>query len=136
MQSRSAPTQQVTVAPGTQGAVAGLGALTQKISELLAKTKDAKLRKTQKSAFSKAKKEYGQYRKKAMANLKAENKEIKKRESAKIKKLPTKDRVAARKKLKEALKERTDKLKKQLPGKVSSPGELRNLMGRFRTLKV
>ena len=136
MQSRNAPTQQVTVAPGTRGAVAGLGDLSAKIGELLAKTKQAKQRKTQKSAFTKAKKEYSQYRKKAMANLKAENKEIRKRESAKIKKMPTKDRAAARKKLTAALKERTNELKKQLPSKVVSPGQLRNLMGKFRTLKV
>ena len=68
--------------------------------------------------------------------MKAQNKDIKKREAAKIKKLPVKQRPAARKKLNEALKQREDKVKKELPSKVQTPGQLRNLMGAFRTLKV
>ena len=59
-----------------------------------------------------------------------------KREAAKIKKLPAKQRPAARKKLKEVLKAREDKVKKQLPTKIETPGQLRQLMTSFRTLKV
>ena len=71
-----------------------------------------------------------------MANLRDENKAIKKRESAKIKRLPVKERPAARKKLTQMLKERMARLKKKLPGRVGSAGQLKNLMAAFRTLKV
>ena len=71
-----------------------------------------------------------------MANLRDENKAIKKRESAKIKRLPVKQRPAARKKLTQMLKERMARLKKKLPGRVGSAGQLKNLMAAFRTLKV
>ena len=39
-------------------------------------------------------------------------------------------------KLKEALKQRLDRVKQRLPGKVQTSGQLRNLMASFRTLKV
>jgi Tfp pilus assembly protein PilO len=71
-----------------------------------------------------------------MDNVKKQNKEIKKREDVKIKKLPVKQRSAARKKLKEALKLRLDKVRKQLPSKIETPGQLKGLMSAFRTLKV
>ena len=113
-----------------------MSGLASKIDELLRNQRAAKQRKKAKSAFAEAKRQYSAYRKKALANLKQENAAIKKRESEKIKRMPKKDRVAARKRLREALKARTDKLKKKLPGKVSTPGEMRNLMSSFRTLKV
>ena len=71
-----------------------------------------------------------------MANMKEENKKIKARENEKIKRMPVKERTAARKKLKDALKKRLDRVKQELPGRVSTPSELNSLMKRFRTLKV
>jgi hypothetical protein len=129
-----APTQQVTVAASRPAA--NLGGLSSKIDELLRASKESKRKGKQKSAYAAAKKQYKEYRKKALANVKAQNKDIKKREAAKIKKLPVKQRPAARKKLKDALKQREDKVKKELPSKVQTPGQLRSLMGAFRTLKV
>ena len=131
-----APTQQVTVNPTLQAGGSGLGGLAAKIEEMLRNQRGAKARKAQKSALSGAKKQYSQYRKKAMSNLKDDNKAIKKRESAKIKRLPVKERAAARKKLAQMLKERVARLKKKLPGRVGSAGQLKNLMAAFRTLKV
>ena len=136
MQSRSAPTQQVTVPTTIHSATTGLGAISSKIDQLLRSTKEARVKKKQKSAFAGAKKQYRDFRKRAMANLKNENKEIRKREIDKIKRLPVKQRAAAKKKLKEALKARLDKLKRDFPSKVSTPGELRNLMSKMKTVKV
>jgi len=133
---RVAPSQQVSVNPVLQGGQSGMGGLASKIDELLRNQRTAKLKKTQKKAYGGAKKQYREYRKKAVANIKSQNKEIKKRESARIKKLPAKQRAAARKKLKEVLKQREDKVKKQLPAKIETPGQLRQLMTSFRTLKV
>jgi len=131
-----APTQQVTVTATQQSGASGLSGLSAKIDELLRASKESKRKGKQKSAYTAAKKEYKAYRKKVLANVKAQNKDIKKREAAKIKKLPVKQRPAARKKLKEALKARADKVKTELPSKVQTPGQLRNLMTAFRTLKV
>ena len=133
---RVAPTQQVTVNPTLQAGGQGMGGLASKIDELLRNQRTAKLRKAQKAAFSGAKKQYAQYRKQAVANLKKQNSAIKKRETARINKLPKKQRPAARKKLRETLKQRVDSLKKKLPGRVSTPAELKSLMKTFRTLKV
>ena len=131
-----APTQQVTVTPTQQSSAAGMGGLSAKIDELLRRSKEGKQKTKNRSAYTAAKKEYQAYRKKAMNNVKAENKAIRKRESEKIKKLPVKQRVAARKKLKAALKAREDKVKQRLPSKVQTPGQLRGLMSAFRVLKV
>ena len=68
--------------------------------------------------------------------LKQENKTIRKREAAKIKKLPAKQRSQARKRLKEALKKREAQLQAKLPSKIQTPGHLRSLLSAFRTLKV
>ena len=133
---RVAPSQQVSVNPVLQGGQSGMSGLASKIDELLRSQKASKLKKAQAKAYSGAKKQYREYRKKAVANIKAQNKEIKKRENAKIKKLPVKQRAAARKKLKEVLKARENKVKKQLPSKIDTPGQLRQLMASFRTLKV
>jgi hypothetical protein len=131
-----APTQQVTVTPTQQSGAVGLSGLSAKIDELLRASKESKRKGKQKSAYAAAKKQYKAYRKKALANVKAQNTDIRKREVAKINKLPVKQRSAARKKLKEALKARADKVKTELPSKVQTPGQLRNLMTAFRTLKV
>ena len=133
-----APTQQstVTVTPTMQSSAAGMGNLSAKIDELLRRSKESKRKGKAKSALSGAKKQYRAYRKKALANVKNENKDIKKREAAKINKLPKAQRAAARKKLKDALKQRLDRVKQRLPGKVQTSGQLRNLMASFRTLKV
>jgi hypothetical protein len=131
-----APTQQVTVTPTQQSTSSGMSGLAGKIDELLRNQRDAKRKTAKKKAYSSAKKTYKSYRKKAMDNVKKENKEIKKRETAKIKKLPAKQRAAARKTLKEALKQRVDKVRKQLPTKIETSGQLKGLMSAFRTLKV
>jgi hypothetical protein len=119
-----------------QSSAAGMGNLSAKIDELLRRSKESKRKGKAKSALSGAKKQYRAYRKKALANVKNENKDIKKREAAKINKLPKAQRAAARKKLKDALKQRLDRVKQRLPGKVQTSGQLRNLMASFRTLKV
>ena len=75
-------------------------------------------------------------RTKRINQVKTENKDIRKREAAKIKKLPVKDRAAARKKLTAALKARVEKVKKEIPSKVQTPGQLSNLIRGIRTLKV
>ena len=97
---------------------------------------ESKRKGKQKSAYAAAKKQYRDYRKKALANVRAENKGIKKRESAKIKKLPVKQRPEARKRLKAALQKREQAVKIKLPAKVQTPGQLRGLMQAFRTLTV
>jgi hypothetical protein len=131
-----APTQQVTVTPTMQASQAGLGALSSKIDELLKASKESKLKKKRTSAYSAAKKQFKAYRTKALANVRAENTSIKKRELVKINKLPVKARAAARKRLKEMLKARVDKVKKKLPSRIKTPGQLSSLMQSFRTLKV
>ena len=131
-----APTQQVSVTPTMQASQAGLGALSSKIDELLKATKESKLKKKRTSAYSAAKKQFKAYRTKALANVKAENASIKKRELVKINKLPVKTRAAARKRLKEMLKARVDKVKNKLPSRIKTPGQLSSLMQAFRTLKV
>lgn len=132
----SAPSQQVSVNPTLQSSTQNLGGLASKIDELLKLIRESRTKKKQKSGLTQVKKQYSDYRKKAIKNLKDQNKEIKKRESARIKKLPTKQRSAARKKLTEVLKERETKLKKQLPSKITSPEQLKSVMQTFRTLKV
>jgi hypothetical protein len=129
----STPTQQVTVASSP---AANLGGLSAKIDELLKESRESKRKSKQNSAYTAAKKQYREFRKKTLANVKTQNKEIQKRETARIKKLPVKQRAAAKKKLKEALKERTNKVKRQMPSKIQTPGQLRNLMSGIRTLKV
>ena len=134
-----APTQQVTVNPTLQaggGGTAGLGLLAKKIDELIKSQQKERAKTKQRKIFSAAKKQYSQYRKKAMGAAKEQNKEIKKRESDKIKKMPVSQRVAARKKLSALLKERLNRVKKQLPARVSSPGELTELLKRFRRATV
>ena len=133
---RVAPTQQVTVTPTQPSGASGMGALSQKIDELIRQSKDAKRKGKQKSALAAAKKQYKAYRKKALANVKSENKAIRKREAAKINKLPKGRRSDARNKLKIALKKRVDAVKTKLPTKVETSGELRNMLSRFRTLRV
>ena len=133
---RVAPTQQVTVTPTQQAGGQGLGALASKIDELLRNQRQARKKTQAKKAFTAAKKQYASYRKKAVANVKAENKAIKAREHAKIKKMPVKQRKAARQKVRAALKQREQKVRKDLPARVSTPGELAALMKRFRVMKV
>ena len=82
------------------------------------------------------KKQFRDYRKRAIKKVKDENKLIKKRELAKIKKLPVKERPDARKKLKTALEQREDKVKTSMPTKIQTPGQLRSVMQQFKTLRV
>ena len=135
---RVAPTQQstVNVTPTLQAGGSGMGGLAAKIDELLRNQREAKKKTKAQKSFTAAKKQYSAYRKKAMANIKEQNKQIKARENAKIEKLPTKDRPAARKRLRGALKKRLDRVKQDLPGRVSTPAQLTQLMKGFRTLKV
>ena len=131
-----APTQQVSVPVTSTSTVPGIGLLASKIDALLRAALEKKGKKAQRSGFNKARKEYKQLRNKRIAQVKTENKAIGKRERAKIKKLPTKDRPAARKKLNAALKERIKKVKAKLPVKAETPGVLSNLIRGLRTLKV
>ena len=131
------PTQQVTVTPTLQaGGGSGTGALASKIDQLIKEIRGSKAKKVQKSRLTEAKKQYRQLRNKAIAKIKADNKDIRARENAKIKKMPRKQRAAARKELKRLLKEREAKLKSKLPTKVTTPGQLSNLLQQFRMLKV
>jgi hypothetical protein len=127
-----APSQQVSV-PVTNTSP-GIGILAAKIGELLkAKPKTKRKKNTH---FTQAKKQYKAVRTKRINQVKTENKDIRKREAAKIKKLPTKDRPAARKKLTAALKARLTKIKKEMPSKIETPAQLSNLIKGIRTLKV
>ena len=114
----------------------GIGLLASKIDALLKERTQQKTKRKKNSHFTQAKKQYKAARTKRINQVKTENKEIRKRETAKIKKLPVKDRPAARKKLSVALKERVEKVKKELPNKVETPGQLSNLIRGIRTLKV
>ena len=128
-----APTQQVTVAGGQQ---AGLGQLVAKIDQLLKAQSESKKKTAGKKHFTAAKKQYREYRKKMLASVKTQNKDIKKRELARIRKLPTNQRAKARGDLKERLKARTKAVQEKLPSKVTGPGHLQSLIARSRTLKV
>jgi len=79
-------------------------------------------------AYTAAKKEYRTYRKNQIATMNKQNKEIKKRELAKIRRMPAGVRAKMRKQLAEKLKERSDNIKKRLPSKIMNPGHLRQLM--------
>ena len=125
-------TQKVTVAPST-GSI-GSAALEKKIDELLRSQKEAKRTKLAKKAFTAAKKQYRQYRKKHLTDIKKQNKEIKKRELAKIRRVPADQRAKMRKDLAEKLKLRVDAIKKRLPAKISTPGQLRELMSKTLTV--
>ena len=114
----------------------GVGLLAAKIDALLRERTKEKTKRKKSTHFTQAKKQYKAVRTKRINQVKTENKEIRKREAAKIKKLPVKDRPAARKKLSAALKARVDKVKKELPNKVETPGQLSNLIRGIRTLRV
>ena len=131
-----APTQQVTVAP-TQSSASGArnAALEKKIDELLRSQKEKKRKSESRKVFTAAKKQYRAYRKQQLAGIKKQNKEIKKRELAKIRRAPAKERVRLRKDLKEKLKVREDNIKKRLPAKIQTPGQLREIMS-SKTLRV
>ena len=138
-----APTQQVSVAaPQTAGAGQGGGRadnseLIKKINELLKAQKDSKRKKEGNKAYNAAKKEYRNYRKRQIAVMNKQNKDIKKRELAKIRRMPTAVRGKMRKQLAEKLKQRADNIKKRLPTKIVSPAQLRELLkGGPRTLTV
>jgi len=133
-----APTQQVTVTPTQQagGQGAGIGDLTRKIDELL-KQRDQKKRKgAQKKAYTDAKKQFKALRKQQIAKVKASNKEIKKVELVKIRKLPAKQRPGAKKKLRDFLKDREQKIKESMPSKITSPAQLSSMLAKFKVLKV
>ena len=129
-----APTQQVSV-PVTNTR-SGISDLTGKIDALLKTAATKKSKRAKKSGFAQAKKQYRAVRKKRIDQVKSENKAIRKREAAKIKKMPTKDRAAARKKLTAALKARVATASKSMPSKIETPGQLSNLMRGIRTLTV
>ena len=114
---------------------ASTGNLEKKIDELLRNQKEAKLKTIQNKAFRDAKKQYRSYRKKLIGEANSKNREIKKKELARIRKLPTKNRTAARKQLKALLKRRIDAVKSKFPPKISSPGQLREIMSK-KVLKI
>jgi hypothetical protein len=121
-----APTQQVTVAGGKGSA--DLSGLVAKIDKLLKEQGEKKAKTAQKKVFTAAKKEYRAYRKKAVADIKARNKLIKKKELSRIRRLPQAQRAGERTKLKKILKERLDSVTKKLPSKIQSPGQLREIL--------
>ena len=123
---RVAPTQQVTVAGGKGSA--DLSGLVAKIDKLLKEQGEKKAKTAQKKVFTAAKKEYRAYRKKAVADIKARNKLIKKKELSRIRRLPQAQRAGERTKLKKILKERLDSVTKKLPSKIQTPGQLREIM--------
>ena len=129
-----APSQQVSVAaPQSTGTATGQGArenseLIKKINELLKSQKDSKRKKDGNKSYKAAKKQYRDYRKKQLAPMNKQNKEIKKRELAKIRRMPAAVRAKMRKQLAEKLKDRSDKIKKKLPAKISSPAHLSELL--------
>jgi len=129
-----APSQQISV-PVTSTAP-GIGLLASKVDALLKAVTEKKTKRAKNTHFTQAKKQYKAMRTKRINQVKTENKVIRKREGAKIKKLPTKDRPAARQKLTAALKARLEKVKKEMPTKVQTPGQLSNLIRGIRTLKV
>ena len=121
---------------GSGSGSAGLGLLASKIDKLLQVQKEKKQKTPAKKTFTAAKKQFREYRKKAIKKVKDENKAIRKREAAKIKKLPQKERPAARKILKEALKKREDRVTKSMPSRIETPGQMRSVMQAFKTLTV
>ena len=62
--------------------------------------------------------------------MKKQHKEIKKREMAKIKSAPKNKRASMKKELNSKLKERENALKKRLPSKIATPGQLRELLSK------
>ena len=108
---------------------AGLGALMRKVEELLQETRAQKAKGKQKSSFAKAKKQYKTYRKQRLAEAKATIAKWKKQGLARIRKLPTAQRKGAREQLKAQLAKRLDKVKRALPTKVETPGQLRSILG-------
>ena len=131
-----APTQQVSVNPTSQMGSAGMSAVLKKLDELIGKQKQATKKTQQKKGFAAVKKAYREARKTKLAELKKQHKEIKKRELAKIKKLPAAQRPKMRAELKRKLKERSDKIKKSYPAKVSDMSQMVSLVKDLRTLRV
>ena len=124
-------TQQVSVAPSQAAGAGGSrdnSELLKKINELLKSQKDSKRKKDGNKAYTAAKKEYRTYRKNQIATMNKQNKEIKKRELAKIRRMPAGVRAKMRKQLALKLKERSDSIKKHLPSKVTSPAMLGDLL--------
>jgi len=130
---RVAPTQQVTVAGGRESA--GLQSLIKKIEELLLDRKKEKLKTNQKKKLSNAKKVYRDYRKSKLAEVKRNHKEFKRKQLLRIRRLPTADRPAARKKLNDEIKAREADLKRRLPSKIS-PEALQKLFAGNKTKAI
>ena len=76
--------------------------------------KDKAKRKKRKGGIGKSRKEYNAIKKEVKARLTAQKKVTFEKHNARIKKLPAKERAAARKKLRAELKARHSKLVKQL----------------------
>ena len=70
-----------------------------------------------------------------LAAVKKQNKEIKRKQLAKIRRMPADQRAAARKSLKEQLKKREEEIASRLPTKIESAKHLQSLIAK-RTLKV
>ena len=122
-----APTQQVTVS-ASQPSSAGLNALLAKVDQLLKNQQEEKRKGQQKKTFNNAKKVYKQYRKDMIDAVKKQNKEIRRKQLGKIRRMPADQRDAARKQLKEQLKKREESIKKRYPPKVNNPAHLRALI--------
>ena len=123
-----APTQQVSVPVTSQSAAKTDPELLKRIDALLQQL--ASKKKPSKKGFAQAKKQYKAWRKKAVTAAKSETKQIKKRQLARIRRLPAAQRPKAREQLKTQLKEREAALKKRYPAKVSNIEELRRIMKR------
>ena len=129
--SSGAPTQQVTVA-GSRGGypapTAGLQALSAKVDALLRESREKKLKTHVKSKFTRAKKQYRAYRKERLSQITIQNKDLRKRALARIRKMPVAARKGARDQLKKQLKERLDHVKRSLPSKITTRGQLSQIM--------
>ena len=108
--------------------------LIKRIDALLKERTTSKRKQDQRKAFSKAHQVYKNYRKDMLSTVKKENKEIKRKALAKIRKMNIDNRPAARKALNEQLKKREKAVKDKLPSKIT-PEQLQKLVGN-RTIKI
>ena len=83
-----------------------------------------------------AKKQYKAYRKKMIATVKQQNKVIKKKELARIRRLPNQERAKARAQLKIKLAQRHKAIIDKLPSKITDSAQIQKAIAQSRTLKV
>ena len=116
--------------------MAGLGALTAKINELLKAQSEAKRKTVAKKAMSSANKQYKSYRKSMLTAVKKQNKEIKRKQLSKIRRLPSDQREKAREALKAHLKKRIEQVNQRLPKKIEDAQHLKRVLAETKDLRV